>query len=295
MNSLSVQNLNGLGKWFDPAKETFTKDLMLTSEWELTPDIAPWWIEPPTSPGDVVKYRRNLEPGELYKASTGYRPSRPLTPSNDERNLPSSWTQQPLRQLPHQKFPGSYPHKRIPYEEVRRALSPESGPQLPGWMPPPRIDVEEERAVAAALPHPWSSPEEGVYDISGFSDFTELSCPDRGVGVYVPSSLSPTKEAVATEAVKKAVQEYAATPWYAQALDTAAGAAALYLQSRQLDIAKKEEERRRQALAAQAQTMLGARAASVVVPAEKPFPVTPLLIGLGVLAALGLGYAALRS
>jgi hypothetical protein len=193
MTHLSVQNMNGVGSVMgrrissahnrltlshladsDQQPQSGDDDMQLTPR-GLDPNYAPWWIQPPLKKDEITTYRRTPAPGQLSIQQTADRPGYPMTPSNDARDLPSSYTGKPLKTLPRRDFASEYPHGWIPYEEVRVATGPEMGPTPPGWAQAPRWGSERERAMDAAFPVPYSSEDQMTYDISGFSSLHQLN------------------------------------------------------------------------------------------------------------------------
>jgi len=164
-NDLTIEHMSDI----DQQPQSGDDDMQLTPR-GLDPKYAPWWIQPPLRPGEITTYRRTPAGGEVSIQQTADREGMPLTPSNDERNLPSSWTGKPLKRLPAQNYPGSYPHGWIPYEQVRAAVGPEMGPRPFGWHPAPEMNS----GIDAAAPVPYSSEDQMVYDISGFSSLHDV-------------------------------------------------------------------------------------------------------------------------
>lgn len=284
----------------------------LTPDWRETGNIAPWWRQPALKPGQVTTVRRKMEPGQVYKATDAYRASLPMTPSMDARDLPSSWTSRPLLQFPRRNYPGSFPHKWIPYEKMYAATGPDRPPRPPGWAPIPPYAGEEERAISAALPLPWADEQNMAHDISGFGDLA--SAMGSGLG-QTPAATA--REAFIKECMAKGMPRSTCEgewdrggttqqPWYTQAIGFASQAYQLYAQEQALDAAKKAEERRqrleaarlaneRAALAAAAaQTMPSAVAAEFRPPAAAPSFGTYAVVGLGALALIGGGIFAFK-
>ena len=191
MNSLSLENMRGAGRALRGLSAPITieidhgdvraklrHELRGMGQWDndefgldLTPNVAPWWQEPPIPKGlprtNPTGARANFEPVETYRATDAYRPSEPFTPSNDERNLPSSWTQEPLKQLPKRNFNVSFPHGWIPYDEVQAVIGPDTPPRPSGWATAPLLSQEKARAIDAVHPEPWMPDDLQVYDAIG--------------------------------------------------------------------------------------------------------------------------------
>lgn len=302
MNSLSCESLNGLGCKIPIQKmegfSVFEEELQLTPDWELLENVAPWWIQPRLRPGQITTVRRTPEKGEIYKSEQGALPAKAFTPSSDERNLPSAWTGEPLKQYPKRDFPGSFPHTWIPYEDVKPVVGPEMGPTPPGWAPIPLMSEEEERSYAAATPQPWSSPENMAVDVSGFGSLHEaISAPRMsGMGITIPTGVST---AIAQEAAKAAAEEAAkpTSTWesvaktVSQVVDFGSQAAALYLQQKAIEEAKKREAE----LKAQATATMPKTVVQTLFP-EEPIYKQPLFwVGSGILVLAGILFAAKSS
>jgi hypothetical protein len=307
MNGLSLQNMNGVAGHVPVARPGVAGlgqsdvDWNLTPDWWMTEAVAPWWRRPALRPGETTRTRRTPEGGEERAVPTADRASWPLTPSNDERNVPSAFTGRPLRRLPKQTYPGSYPHGWIPYEDLTGRVDVEAAPMPSGWLPPQRLSEEEARAVQAGFPAPWAPPEAMAYDVSGFGDLAAAMGAARlsGLGVYVPPSVST---AIASEATAAAAQEAAkGSTWDTIAKVTSAvtdfgsSAAALYLQKREIDRQRLEEERRRAALAAQARGTLPQRAYEAVFAPDEPLYKRPLFIAGAGVGLLVIGLMAARA
>jgi hypothetical protein len=206
----------------------------------LDPNFSPWWKQMP--PPDVVQSastgaQATPPPGQLRSARTGYRESFPVTPSNDERNLPLP-SGKPLLRLKGQKFTRVYPHTEIDYSELRPQVFPEIGPTPSGWMAPPRYGDEEARAMNAVVGAPAAYPEDMTTDISGFGSLHEAFMGQIPGMVTSYDQLSTPSGQAATQAVTdqvKQAQAAGASPSEIEKIiQMGAQAAALYLQSRAL-------------------------------------------------------------
>src|ERR1700687_419871 len=190
MTHLSIQNMNGVGKIMrrriSPNRHTTLasfgdvdtnpmdeSDLGLDPK-GLSPNYAPWWRQPPLRPGEVDTQRGTPRAGERAQADSAFWPSSPLTPSNDARDLPNSYTGKPMRNLPRQNYPGSFPHTWIPYEDLKVATGPEMGPTPPGWATVPTSAQVQARAENGGQPVPWVAEDQMTHDISGFSSLHDI-------------------------------------------------------------------------------------------------------------------------
>jgi hypothetical protein len=256
--------------------------LNLTPDWDLTGDIGTNWIEPTYRPGTTVNTRRSLEPGETFKNRQGFLAPMPMTASNDERDLPSSFTGKPMFSLPKEDYPGSFPHTTIPYEAMKRAVSPEIGMTPSGWMPIQKLANEERRAVAAAMPSPWSSPENMAVDISGLSGFG-----DDGLIFTSEGDLEAAEQATA-EAYQQTIDENPEKKddpgWLAQAWALAVGAGTRWLAS----------QTAKTPTTPALTTTSGAFAAAAAARVSTPFYKKPLVIGIGIVALGGVIYLVTR-
>jgi hypothetical protein len=308
MNALTIQGLNGLGRHMrglsapltieidhGDMRTRFRHELAGLGEPQtddpmdqdfginLTPGFAPWWKQVPPPKGmpqsAATGARAKPSRGELFRAKDAYRESFPYTPSMDARDLPSSDTQEPLKQLPHRDYPGSFPHRWIDYRDLYPATGPEQGPTPSGWEPAPMLSHEEMRAVNAAMPGPWASPEDMAQDISGIKGFGSLheaftaGRRVRGMGQLVPSSVTTAIAGQAMQAGATAAAQGATPSTTAQIIssvvDFGSSAASLYLQQRQIE-QQREAERKARALEAQRLALLQQQAAAAGVPFRPP-------------------------
>jgi hypothetical protein len=201
MTHLSMQNMNGVGRVMkrrisnpprlslsdivpSDANPISTDELGMDPK-GLSPNYAPWWVQPPLRPGEVDTQRATPTPGETRDAYSAYRRSSPLTPSNDARDLTNSFTGKPLRQLPRHNYPGSFPHTWIPYEDLQVATGPEMGPTPPGWAPVPSSAQLQARAENGGQPVPWVAEDSMTHDISGFSSLHQIGAVRFGGGQSV--------------------------------------------------------------------------------------------------------------
>lgn len=190
MTHLSVQNMNGVGyimrRRISPNRRLTLSalgdvdqnpmdesDLGLDPK-GLSPNYAPWWVQPPLRPDEVDTQRGTPTPGETREAHSEYWPANPLTPSNDARDLPNAYTGKPMRNLPRQNYPGDFPHTWIPYEDLKVATGPEMGPTPPGWAPVPSSEQLRARAENGGQPVPWIAEDQMTSDISGFSSLHDI-------------------------------------------------------------------------------------------------------------------------
>ena len=303
MNALSMEMLNGQARHMRVSRprvvdlsdmgqpDTVHDDFGL----DLSVNYAPWWTELPIPKGlprtNPTGARANLEPGQTYRATDSYRPAIPMTPNNDERNLPSSFTQQPIKQLPHQNYPGSYPHGWIPYEELSPQVFPDTPPRPSGWVGAPKLSDEKKRAIDAVHPEPWLPDEFQVYDVSGFGSLQGAMRGMRGMhgmGVIVPPSVTA---AVANDAMKAGADAAAAggtasdvEKAIAAVVDIGSQAAALYMQKRamdeQADLLKKQQ--------AAIQNANRGPMTATLPPTSGSSYTTPLVIGGGLALAAAL-------
>ena len=305
MNALSVEMLNGQARHmrvskrrvFDLSDMGQPDSVQDDFGMDLSVNYDPWWTEPQIPKGGMPRTnptgaRANLQPGETYRATDSYRPAQPMTPNNDERNLPSSYTQAPIKQLPHQNYPGSFPHGWIPYEELSPQVFPDTPPRPSGWVGIPKLSDEKKRAIDAVHPEPWLPDEFQVYDVSGGFGSLQGAMHGmhgmRGMGVIVPPSVTT---AVANDAMKAGAEAAAAgaTPSdvekaIAAVIDIGSQAGALYLQKRamdeQADLLKKQ-----QAAAAAQQAVNRGPATATLPPSGGSSLTTPLVIGGGLALA----------
>lgn len=188
MTHLSMQNMNGVGSLmrrrispnrpatlssFGEANDLMPDDLGLDPK-GLRPNYGTDWIQPPLGPDEVTTQRGTPTPGQLRKARSADRPAYPLTPSNDARDLTNSFTGRPMISTPRRDFTIQYPHKWIPYEDLRAATGPERGPTVPGWGTTPTEAQLRARAENGGQPVPWVAEDHMAHDISGFSSLHEV-------------------------------------------------------------------------------------------------------------------------
>jgi hypothetical protein len=190
MTHMSIQNMNGVGtlmrRRISSAGRLTLNDIVPpdgtpTSEDDLgldpkglSPNYAPWWVQPRLKSDEVTTQRGTPTPGETRKAYSADHPAFPMTPSNDARDLPNSYTGKPLRQLPRRNYPGDFPHTWIPYEDLQNATGPEMGPTQPGYAPIPSEAQMRARASDGGAPVPWVAEDHMTHDISGFSSLSQL-------------------------------------------------------------------------------------------------------------------------
>jgi hypothetical protein len=190
MTHLTIQNMNGTGKVMrrrlSPPRIFALRDFgdvdsspMDNSDLGLdpkglSPNYAPWWTQLPLEPGEVTTQRGTPTPGEARIARSAYWKSSPLTPNNDARDLPVSFTGKPLQQLPRQNYPGSFPHTWMPYEDQIPATGPEMGPQPSGWSPIPGSSQGQAAAENGGQPVPWVAEDQMTHDISGFASLHDI-------------------------------------------------------------------------------------------------------------------------
>jgi hypothetical protein len=158
----------------------------------LSPNYAPWWTQIPLKPGQVTTQRGTPTPGEARAADSEYWASSPLTPSNDARDLPNSYTGKPLRQHKAENYPGSYPHTWIPYEKMQAATGPEMGPTPPGWAPIPTASAVQASAENGGQPLPWVAEDQMTHDVSGFGSLQEMGgfrIGKRRIGKLTPDQI----------------------------------------------------------------------------------------------------------
>lgn len=255
---------------------------------------APDWrydrLEPKLRKGEFWTHRGVPEPGETWK-TPGSRPAWPMTPDNDPRFLPKYG--KPMIVLRKENYPGSYPHKWIPYEDVRSSARPDLPPMPQGWWAPQYQSKEEARAINAGMPSP-AAPEEGmVYDVSGFSSMEGAV---YGIGQISPGAASAVAQAAAAPVAQAAkdAQAAGASPSFVESIiQFGSAAAALYIQKRQMDA--QQELAKRQAAAQAAMLASQAKASGVPFQVEKPWYESPgVLIG-GAVAVAGIGYAVIKS
>ena len=190
MTHLTIQNMNGTGKVMrrrlssprlfslndmgdSISNPMDNSDLGLDPK-GLDPNYAPWWTQLPLNPGEVTTQRATPAPGEARVAHTAYWKSTPLTPNNDARDLPMSFTGKKMQQLPRQNYPGSFPHTWMPYEDQIPAVGPEMGPQPPGWTPIPGASSLQARAENGGQPVPWVAEDQMTHDISGYASLHDI-------------------------------------------------------------------------------------------------------------------------
>jgi len=288
--------MNGVGHVLSGVGEPMTDDEPYG--FNLSPDFAPWWKQIPGAYGEETRTRRTPERGEAFVAKDNIHPSWPVTKGNDERNLRSSFTGKPIKQLPHRNYPGSFPHGWVDYNDLYAATGPERGPRPSGWESAPRYADEKARAIEAAMPSPWASEENMVYDISGFGDLAS-AMGHHGfghLGLYVPPSVSTAIASQATTAALEAATPSLAMQISSAVVDFGSSSAALYLQQREME-RQRAAERTRLALEAQRLELLRKQAAAAGVPFRPTSGVglgTVALAGGGVVAIAALVYALTR-
>lgn len=308
MNSLSVENMNGVGHHrrgvgYSPVRAQVPGV-------RIPPTYAPWWKEIPGPKGVPIRTRRNLEPGQLWKSDED-RPSYPFTPNNDARDLPEAFTGKPLRQLPRRQFTVDFPHTWIPYEEMHVATGPEMGQTIPGWEPIPWLGDEKAKAVRAAMPSPWVAPEAMAYDVSGMGYMPGYLQPGgmyyygepglQGLGqlvsLYPLSGVSQiaAQEGAKAEAAGKSPS--AIESIIGGVLSVGTTAYSLYQQKRENDRIKKAEDRRKaqERLAAEAHRNLPADVANRDFGPAPAWYKNPLVIGAGVVAVVVIGGLAFKA
>lgn len=305
MNSLTLQNMNGVSRHlgFSPAS-------VQTPGVRIPPTYAPWWKEIPGPKGTPIRTRRNLEPGQLWRSDEDRR-AWPVTPNNDARDLPNSFTGKPLRQLPHREFTVDFPHTWIDYEKMYVATGPEMGQEIPGWEPIPWLSAEKQRAIRAAMPSPWSAPENMAYDVSGLGDMPGYGLPggqsyygEPNLGALgLTLGLTPTSgvEKIATEEATKAATSGASTSTVQSIIDNVLAfgttAYSLYEQKRLNDKLQDEAEKARRAAELAAQARSSGMPQTVVQQdfggAPTPWYKNPVVLGVGIVVIGGLAFVAL--
>lgn len=262
----------------------------------IPPDYAPWWKQVKPR-GFNTTVRRNLEPGQLFIDKAEQYPPWPWTPNNDARDLPEAFTGKPLQQLPRRQFTVDFPHTWIDYAQLRPQVGPEMGQQPSGWEPIPQLSAQRAEAMAAAMPSPWVAPERMVYDISGLAGFLGMLGQDEWDSSKLVTSLSTEATDAGTAAAKAGASPGTVTQIINGVVEFGSLAASLYLQKRQIDQIKKadERERRRQALAAQAATVLPADVAARDFGAPTPWYKSPIFIIGAILVGGGILYLIYRS
>lgn len=308
MNALTVQGMGSLSAPLTveidhgDAKMRFKHELRGLGQpqtdhdefgFDLSPTFAPWWKEIPGRKDDWIRTRRTPERGELFKAQDAYRPAWPTTPSNDERNLPTP-SGKPLVRLEVRKFTRTFPHTTIDYSQLSPQVGPEDTPMPSGWMPPPRFDDEEARAVNAVVGSPAAYPEDMTTDISGFGSLHEAFFGNYMAdipGIVVSLDDPPAQAATAAVAQQAAAAQAAgaAPSVVAEIINFGSQAASLYLQQRAIEKAKAAQP----SLLAKAQA-LGTKAYTTLFAPEEPFYKKPLFIGGVALLAVSVGALAMK-
>jgi hypothetical protein len=191
MTHMSIQNMNGVGTLMrrrisnprqltlsdivpDEQTPTTDDDLGLNPK-GLSPNYAPWWVQPPLKRDEVTTQRGTPTPGELRKAHSEDRFAQPLTPNNDARDLKNSFTGRRLDQWKRRDFPGQFPHTWKPYEDIQTATGPEMGPTPPGWGMMPTPAALRQGAIDAGGNVPWGTEDNMAHDISGFSSLHDVN------------------------------------------------------------------------------------------------------------------------
>lgn len=191
MTHLSMENMNGVSRLMlrrisgrvgltlndivPPDGNPISEDDLGLDPKGLSPNFAPWWVQPPLRPDEVTTQRGTPTPGELRRTHSEDRFSNPMTPSMDARDLKNSFTGRRLDQFKRRDFPGQYPHTWTPYEEIRTATGPEKGPSPPGWGPVPSSSALRQGAIDAGGNVPWETEDNMAHDISGFSSLHEMN------------------------------------------------------------------------------------------------------------------------
>lgn len=216
----------------------------------LAPDFAPWWKQIPARKDEWVRTRRNVQKGEAYKAADAYRGAWPMSPSNDERNLPTA-DGHPLIQYRHKRFTTNFPHTWIDYEKMVPMVGPDEPPMPQGWLPPPLFAEEEQRAISAVFPGPAVGPEDMARDISGmhgFASLQDLMAGGPGLGVAVstvpiPSGVTTSIASAAQDAATQTAASGGSTTdvlgAVAQVIDLGSQIAAVEIQRQALAAARK--------------------------------------------------------
>lgn len=332
MTHMSLQNMNGVGILMrrrisrnqrltlsdivPPDQTPITDDDLGLDPKGLSPNYAPWWTQPPLRPGEVSTQRGTPTPGETRQADSAYWPSSPLTPSNDARDLPESYTGKPLRQLPRHDYPGVFPHTWTPYEDLHTSTGPEMGPTLPGWAPTPTAEDLRKRAVDGGQPVPWVAEDQMTHDISGFASLQDLGRPRWRGGMSHADIHARVVKAMARHAVRGMaglgqIPGMVATDAQLEAqiaADAAAGgqtgaaASAVTNQAAAAQAAGATPSVVDSIISGGSKVAVSILQAKGVLPAAKPASVlpggasmTPVLIGVGAVGVLGaIWYAATR-
>lgn len=296
MTHLTMQSMNGEARHFR-VNPPMVASLGEEDSYSLTPDWGYPRIVPPLAPGETMQYRRSPEPGQAWKSDVPM-PSKPMTPNNDERNLPVI-DGHPLIQLPHRNYPGSFPHGWIDYEKMYPAVYPDTPPVPPGWMSAPFAANEKKRAIDLVGPVPAVPEDAQAYDISGFGSMQDAM---HGVGqiapIPIPPSLTNAAASAVTAQAEAAKAAGASTSIVNQIIEFGSSMASLYLQKRMIDqqkaAEKKMQDQQAAALAAQ-QAALAAQARAAGAPSsvvstieETPFYKHPAVIVGGAAAAVTL-------
>jgi hypothetical protein len=191
MTHMSLQNMNGVGTLMrrrissqprltlsdivpDEQTPTSDDDLGLNPK-GLSPNIAPWWVQPPLKSDEVTTQRGTPTPGETRRAHTADRFAQPMTPNMDARDLKNSFTGRWLDQWKRGDFPGQYPHTWTPYEDIQAATGPEMGPSPPAWGIMPTPGALRQGAIDAGGNVPWGTEDHMAHDISGFSSLHDVN------------------------------------------------------------------------------------------------------------------------
>ncbi len=245
MTHMSLQNMNGVGSLmrrrispnhrttlsaFGDAGDTMPDDLGLDPQ-GLRPNYGTDWIQPPLKKDEVTTQRGTPTPGETRKAYSADRPSFPMTPSNDARDLTNSFTGRPMSRMARRDFTTQFPHTWMPYEELKAATGPEMGPTPPGWAPIPTAAQLRRRSQETDIPVPWVAEDHMTHDISGLRGFASI----HDIPGMVVSLDDPGVQAAAGAVQKQAdaAKAAGASPDVVnQVIDVAAKAAALALQAR---------------------------------------------------------------
>lgn len=262
-------------------------------------------VDMPIRKDEYFRTRRTLEPGEVYKSDVTW-PVKLMTRSHSERNLPIMG--RPMRRLPIRPFTTNFPHKWIDYEDMDVALGPDTPPRPLGWQRPLSRKTEQDRALEAASPSPWSPEERMVYDISGFGNLTSAM---SGMGQWGMLSRQPKTEAeeaaekVATEAATAAaekVKKEQPSAWTViggKVIDFASSVASFWLQKKQLDamrsMQKKDLEMQRLKLQQQAQFMNMPKTVTRDLAPKKEWYESPFVLLGGLAAAGGVGYLVFKA
>jgi len=304
MTHVSIQNMNGTLKHFRGLSK-FARLADIEDQQELQGDWSYPRVPEPLKPGEFFTVRRKPEAGELW-TSDGTYPVNPMTPSNDERNLPDSMTGQPLKQLPKIDYTTNYPHRYIPYGTVKAYVYPDRPPVPPGWAGAPRRN-EKRDAIDLVGPNPWVPEDRQAYDISGFGSIQEVEMAKR-LGGMVPigeegsGGMSQAEIDAAARAVSQQTAAAAAAGASPSVLDSILNFGAQYAAQQlaanaaQRQAAALTAQANAQAQAAQAQANAAAAQRAALLGSSAgggstPFYQNPIVIGGGALALIGLIFA----